>query len=807
MLKRIISLTLVVALLMFSLSTLLFGVPKKYVPMVVYQPDGTKIECFASGDEFHNWLHDADGYTIIQHPKTGYYVYAVKENGKLVASDLVVGKVKPTAAKGLEPFINISREEYIAKRKRKRVDNHYLSLTRTKGANGIAPLKAKDTKEATVMNNIVIFIRFADDNPGDEPIDYYQNIYNGASMSVNDYYNSVSYGKFTINTTFYPTTSTGYVVWYQDSQNRNYYRPYNAQTNPIGYDPDDDGYTSPKSKTYREHTLLKNAVEAVSSQIPQNINLDINEDGYIDVVSFIVAGGNDGWNELLWPHQWSLWSKTVKINQKQVGDYTFQLQFFYNSRIDLGTLCHEMFHALGSPDLYHYDDNLNRAPVGIWDIMEGTRDEPQNMGAYMKYMYGGWIDNIPVITQTGTYTISPLSTSAINNSFIIPSPATHSEYFLVEYRKREAYDASLPNDGMLVYRINSRLEGIGNADGPPDEVYVYRPNGTLTLNGTISNATFNASYGRTAMNDQTNPRSFLSDGTNGGINISNVTAAESTISFNATIDFSPWIVLRNDNGYGSAIGNGATTLTVATRFTASDMANHVGKYIKKVDFYLKGNSNGQRITSGEVVKIWEGGSIGNPGTLVYSQNVSAEVKVNEWTTHNVLTPVEIKADKEYWVGYTATASGGYPFATDKGPMVPDKGGWYSTDGTVWNQLISSNLDYNFLIRAIISDKTTDVAVNPAVENAITFYPNPVEDNAYIKIVNDVNATGIKIEVVNMLGQVILSQPTSILNAGENTIPVNLSALPKGIYLVKVNMVNPSSLQVIRSKAIKITKKF
>ncbi len=804
--KRGIYLGLVAALLLLLTSySLLFGVPKKYVPMVVYQPDGTKIECFASGDEFHNWLHDADGYTIVQHPKTGYYVYAVKENGKLVASDLVVGKVKPTATKGLEPFINISREEYIAKRKSKRVNTHFSSLNPAKGANGIAPLRAKDTKEATVMNNIVIFIRFADDNPGDEPIDYYQNIYNGASMSVTDYYNSVSYGKFTISTTFYPTTTNSFVVWYQDSQNRNYYRPYNATTNPIGYDPNDDNYSSNKSQTYREHTLLKNAIEAVASQIPQNINLDINEDGYVDVVSFIVAGGNDGWNELLWPHQWSLWSKTVSINQKQVGDYTFQLQFFYNSRIDLGTLCHEMFHALGAPDLYHYDDNLNRAPVGVWDIMEGTKDEPQNMGAYMKYLYGGWIDNIPAINQTGTYTLNPLSTSAANNSFIIPSPATHTEYFLVEYRKREAYDASLPNDGMLVYRINSKLEGMGNADGPPDEVYVYRPGGSLTLNGTISSATFNADYGRTTMNDQTNPRSFLSDGSNGGINITNVTSAGSTISFNATIDFSPWIVLKNDRGYGSAIGNGATTLTVATRFTASDMASHVGKYIKKVDFFLRGNDNGQRLTSGEVVKIWEGGTIGNPGTLVYSKSASAEVKVDEWTTHNVTTPVEIKADKEYWVGYTATASGGYPFATDRGPMVPDKGGWYTISGSEWNQLAQSNKDYNFLIRAIVSDKTTDVPVNSTEENAISFYPNPVEDNGYIKFVNNQNSVNANIEVVNMLGQVIISQSISNLSAGENVMPVNLSGLPKGMYVVKISMINPASLQIISTKTIKFNK--
>ncbi len=438
--------------------------------------------------------------------------------------------------------------------------------------------------------------------------------------------------------------------------------------------------------------------------------------------------------------------------------------------------------------------------------MEGTKDEPQNMGAYMKYLYGGWIDNIPVINQTGTYTLNPLSTSAANNSFIIPSPATHNEYFLVEYRKREAYDASLPNDGMLVYRINSKLEGMGNADGPPDEVYVYRPGGSLTLNGTISSATFNADYGRTTMNDQTNPRSFLSDGSNGGINITNVTSAGSTISFNATIDFSPWIVLKNDRGYGSAIGNGATTLTVATRFTASDMASHVGKYIKKVDFFLRGNNNGQRLTSGEVVKIWEGGTIGNPGTLVYSQSASAEVKVDEWTTHNVTTPVEIKADKEYWVGYTATASGGYPFATDRGPMVPDKGGWYTTNGSQWNQLAQSNLDYNFLIRAIVSDKTTDVPVNSAQENAISFYPNPVEDDGYIKFVNNQNSVNANIEVVNMLGQVIVSQSISNLSAGENVMPVNLSGLSKGIYVVKISMINPASLQIISTKTIKFNKK-
>ncbi len=795
---------LAVLILLFGLTSALMGVPRKWVPMVVYQPDGTKIECFASGDEYHNWLHDADGYTIIQHPQTGYYVYAIKTYGKLMATDWVVGKEKPSASKGLEPFANISREEYIAKRTSKRVNNHYLSLTPTKGAQGIAPIRARDTKEATVMNNIVIFIRFADDNPADEPLDYYQNIYNGSSMSVNDYYSSVSYGKFTISTTFYPVTENSFVVWYQDSQNRNYYRPYNASTNPIGYDPNIDKYTDPKSQTYREHTLLKNAIESVASQVPSSINLDINNDGYVDVVSFIIAGTNDSWNDLLWPHQWSLWSKTVNINGKRVGDYTLQLQFFGNSRIDLGTLCHEMFHAVGAPDLYHYDDNLKRSPVGVWDIMEGTKDEPQNMGAYMKYLYGGWIDNIPVINQTGTYTLNPLSTSASGNSFIIPSPNTHTEYFVVEYRKRDAYDASLPNDGMLVYRINSKLEGVGNADGPPDEVYVYRPNGTLTINGTVSNATFNAAYGRTTMNDQTNPRSFLSDGSAGGINISNVTDAGATISFNATIDFSPWIVLKNDKGYGSAIGNGATTLTVATRFTASDMANLVGKYIKKVDFYIRGD-NGSRVTSAETVKIWEGGSFGNPGTLVYTQSVSSEVTIDQWTTHNVNTPVEIKPDKEYWVGYTATASKGYPFATDAGPMVEGKGGWINI-GSQWAQLkdLNSSLDYNFLIRAVVADKTTGIESQINTEVNASIFPTPVLTDAVLRIATDVSHFA-NIEVLNILGQQIYSVSGVMIGEGETDVPLQLSNLSKGVYLIRLTLLNSSKSEYLSKKVIKFNK--
>ena len=134
-----------------------YAVPKHNLPITITQPDGTKISCFVSGDEFHNWLHDAAGYTIMRNPANGFYVYAVEKNGKLTSSDYVVGKVNPRNSKDLKPYVNISHNEYLAKRHRKQTDNHHVNLDITKGTSGIAPLRAV---KGVTMNNIVVFIRF-----------------------------------------------------------------------------------------------------------------------------------------------------------------------------------------------------------------------------------------------------------------------------------------------------------------------------------------------------------------------------------------------------------------------------------------------------------------------------------------------------------------------------------------------------------------------------------------------------------------------------------------------------------------------
>jgi M6 family metalloprotease-like protein len=524
------------SLLTVIIAVSLQAAPLRFYPITVTQPSGEVIHCFASGDEFHNWLHDANNFTIMQDPNTGYYVYATLVRGVLTPSSFVVGKVDPAGA-GLRPGINISAQAMQEKRN---------AIMKT------APPDMGRAPQKGTINNLIVFIRFNDDAEYTDLSSTYDDMFNGAGAGLNSmygYYKEVSYNKLTITSTFYPAASGGVVVSYQDANPRGYYMPY-ATNNRTGYADD-------ATRTTREHTLLLNAVNAIAPSVPPSLNIDSDNDGRVDNVCFIVKGDVTAWSTLLWPHRWSLTSFSAMINGKRVWDYNFQIQLnLGNSNYGVGTLCHEMFHSVGAPDLYHYTDN-GITSVGVWDVMDGTTNPAQHMDAYMKWRYGKWIDSIPTITANGTYSINDLQT-ATGNAYKIPSSTSPLQYYVVEFRKRTGvFDNSLPGSGMIVYRINQISDGVGNRNGPPDEVYAYRPNGTTTVNGNINGAYFSSEALRTSIMNGTNPSPFLEDGSDGGLKITNIgSSAGSTISFTVTLagqDSTTTIVVPN-GGEKWAIG-------------------------------------------------------------------------------------------------------------------------------------------------------------------------------------------------------------------------------------------------------------
>jgi len=745
----------------------IFAALLENIPMEIKQPDGSIINCFASGDEFFNYLHDKNGFTIKQNPIDGYYYFLQERNDELIFTEFKPDTDDP-AAKGLKPFALISNEEY--KKRRQEFTENLKNASRSR------------SRSRGVLNNLVVYIRFSDQSEFPTPRETFDDKFNnddpGAASMLN-YYEEVSYDQLTINSFHYPSCEMTTNFSYQDSYPRSYYMPYSA-TNP-------NGYQNHNQSSQRETQLLVNAIEFIADEVPDELNIDYNDDGRVDNVCFIIRGGNGAWADLLWAHRSWLYGAYSYINGKRVYDYTFQPV----SQNDVSTLCHEMFHALGAPDLYHYSyDGIE--PYGNWDIMNGGF---AHMSSYMKWRYGGWIEDIPEISENGLYTISPLL-EQYNNCFKIPSPNSSTEYFIVEYRKREpgTFEDNLPGSGLTVSRVNTLYDGEGNASGPPDELYLYRLNGTTTSNGSPSSAHFSADSGRTEFNDETNPSCFLSNGNPGGIFIHQVGETNETISFildpqygllsgNIIIDepgfdYSGTIVQVFDQTY-EVEENGYFVFSM-----------YEGTYDISAD--LSGYSNGmQQVTVSstnetQIDLFLE--YLSAPYNLTYEIeeegalfNVILNWNFDDYSDDDFLN-FEIFMQMS---NYNYTSIG-------------------CTGETTFTRTVSPVMEYNFYIEAVyedgISNPTNIINISFSENNenevnspdylSISNYPNPFNPVTNIKFfTNTLNKTNITI--FNSKGQIIKTLLDDYLTIGEHNIlwdgtDLNNKPVTSGIYLYRLS---------------------
>ncbi len=164
--------------------------------------------------------------------------------------------------------------------------------------------------------------------------------------------------------------------------------------------------------------------------------------------------------------------------------------------------------------------------------------------------------------------------------------------------------------------------------------------------------------------------------------------------------------IEHHNGYSNmGMGTGdEANFICAARFDASDLA----------DYYNDNVISGVNIIchldeySYVAIQIYEGGSFGDPGVLVYEEEITNTVSPSEWTYHTLTSPVPLITGNEYWIGYEMYTTGGHPAAVDSGPMVPDKGAWMYYNG-VWDLLtnIGAILDYNWVITGVLSSESDD----------------------------------------------------------------------------------------------------
>ena len=360
-----------------------------------------------------------------------------------------------------------------------------------------------------LYNNLVVFIRFAGDSYHTTPFTTVEAMFNAddyGANSLHNYYHHTSYNQLDLWSHFFPQPDGETILSYEDIYPKQYYQPYDPVSNPMGYQ---DGETAE-----REFSLLERAINYVEDMVPYDIELDYNGDGMVDNVVFVVKGNPGAWASLLWPHRWCIYDREVPLHDLRVFDFNLQLE--QGGYFNVSTLCHEMFHSLGAPDLYHYSDGID--PVGAWDLMCGTTEPPQQTSTYMKYKYGNWIEAIPMLNdpttsnEPHTYELEAVSwEGGTRNGYMIPT-SDPNQFFFIEYRdKNNIFESEIPRSGLLIYRIDTRFDGNAAWNGYDyfDEVYIFRPDGSQNQAGNLDQAYFSEESGRVSFNHSTNPHPWL----------------------------------------------------------------------------------------------------------------------------------------------------------------------------------------------------------------------------------------------------------------------------------------------------------
>ncbi len=273
-------------------------------------------------------------------------------------------------------------------------------------------------------------------------------------------------------------------------------------------------------------------------------------------------------------------------NEKKVNGFTDGAVF--PAREDgtaspIGVTCHEFGHILGFPDLYKTAtsaDPTQSVKVGYWCLMDqgawlGDGATPAPPSLWCRALEG-WVVPKPLSSQQ---MLSGVIQSETNNSTVyqIPVLNSSSEYFLVCYSSKSAYNVVPPGQGFLIWHIDEgTIDGTTFVQRLENNVIDNFSHNTVAL-VTASNTTPDKRPFGTA-NDPwpglkgtfTTPDSDSYSGQRSGIVISNFLGSSLDLSTNKMSDKVGFAGLFNyPNPAGAGYNSGASGIltTFAMQYT------------------------------------------------------------------------------------------------------------------------------------------------------------------------------------------------------------------------------------------------
>jgi hypothetical protein len=129
---------------------------------------------------------------------------------------------------------------------------------------------------------------------------------------------------------------------------------------------------------------------------------------------------------------------------------------------------------LGLPELAARTENAGSEGVGVWCLMSdgaGKNGKPLHLSAWCKEQLGWLSPTLIDPTVKQKLILRPVQTSA-GECYKVAVRLDGSEYFLLENRAAKGFDADLPGQGLLIWRVSGgrpvleESHGITGPTGP-----------------------------------------------------------------------------------------------------------------------------------------------------------------------------------------------------------------------------------------------------------------------------------------------------------------------------------------------------
>jgi len=425
------------AALITACALLLLGVGASAAPALreeqqFTQPNGVEFRGTLRGDEYLHFLEAQDG-SILAQGDDGYWYYAEERN--FVVDGEAAAELAPSQAKyliGQAP----SQANQLTKEQLRGAPFQYR-----RGGKMAAPRAARD--DLGEQSLLVILVDFNNATIQYES-QWAAQVFGDSGKTVKTFYAQATGGMVNI----VPARETS------GAQNDGVVRVKLSRNHP--------------NVDISTMADFRNIIAAASSYV-DFASYDINNNGVIDRdelhIVLVYAGyeaAYSGDTPSVWAHNWTR-DISVPAIGKTFVNYSCLGERQGNHMATIGVVCHELGHGLGLPDLYTNDYSSDETSLtgisvmgGGWEYLSGEYHgaTPVLLDAYCLERLGAVTPEEAHVGQTLTAQVRSWSTNG-KNTLRVPS-GVPNEYFLIECRSKEGFDAALNGvGGVAVYRVNT----------------------------------------------------------------------------------------------------------------------------------------------------------------------------------------------------------------------------------------------------------------------------------------------------------------------------------------------------------------